>query len=253
MLPEVRALMDVQELDNEVLELKEQLAKYPVIWDEVKNRLAKAKEATERAVANEERHKRDRTRVEQRLRMFSDELRRNQAQQSTIKTTKEYEALNKQIEGLKMKISSLEEQGLELISKDGEVEEAVKTARAALKEIESVYLTEKSRIREQFNEKKGRLTGLETERARLAGKVDAAVLATYDRIFKRHPGSAIVPVRSTTQGTSRTGCCGGCQFRLVPNDLVQVHRAERMVTCPNCGRILSEDEDYQPEEHANAG
>lgn len=245
MLPEVRALMDVQELDNEVLELKEQLAKYPVIWDEVKNRLAKSKEACDRAEGNAERHKKERTRVEQRLRMFSDELRRNQAQQSVIKTTKEYEALNKQIEGLKAKISSLEEQGLDLISKDSDVEEAVKAAKAALKEVESVYLAEKGRIREQFNEKKGRLTGLETERARLASKVDAAILATYDRIFKRHPGSAIAPVRS--------GSCSGCQFRLVPNDLVQVHRKERMVTCPNCGRILSEDEDYTPEAHATAG
>ncbi len=245
MLPEVKTLLEIQILDQEVLELQDQVAKYPTIWEEVKQRAAKKKEAYDQAVKNRERHQKDRRRVEQNLRMYSEELRRSQTRHGVVKTAKEYEAINKQIESVKEKISDLETQGMQLIEKDADVEKAVEDTLAEFKKVEDFYKTEKERIRVQFKEKKARIAELEAEKDKIRGKADDRILSTYDRILKRHPGTVIAPVRS--------GSCSGCHFGLLPNDLVLVHKSEKVVHCPNCGRILSEDEDYVPEEHATVG
>ncbi len=240
MLPEVRLLLDIQEIDKEILELKDQLANYPTIWEGIKKQTAKRKDSHDKALKAKERNQKDRKRVEQKIRLFSDDLKRSQTQAATVKTTKEYEATNKQTEALKAKLAALEEQGLELIEKEPELDAELKETEKEFLEAKDLYDSEKTRIREQFNEKKSRVDELESEKAKMIAKIPQKALGAYDRLFKRHPGSVIVHVQS--------GSCGGCHFGLLPNDLVQVHRQERVVHCPNCGRILSEDVDYVPEE-----
>ncbi len=240
MLPEVKTLLDVQELDNEIIDLNSQIGKYPLIWEEVKKNFAAKKEAYDKAAKAKERHAKDRRRVEQKIRVFSEDLRRYQAQQHSVKTQKEYEAISKQIESLKEKINSQEELGMELIGKTESIDEDLEKAEAELKEAEEFYKAEKERIRGQFNEKKRRVEQLQKERDKVLNKTPDTVRTDYERLALMHPGSAAVPVRQ--------GSCSGCNFGLLPNDLVQVHRDERLVHCPNCGRILSHDLDYQPEE-----
>lgn len=240
MLADLKVLMDIQELDREVIELNGQIARYPVIWEDIKARLAKRKAGVGAAADNKDRHQKERKRVEQKIRLFMDDLRRFQSQQSTVKTAREYEALNKQVEGVKAKLTQLEEQAIQLMEKDEPLEKEVTGAEEELKKVEAFYIEEKTRIRGQFNEKKGRVAELEAERQSLLTRVEPEILAVYERINRRHPGSGVVGVRA--------GSCTGCHFQLLPNVLVDVHKGEKLTCCPNCDRILSADEDFVPQE-----
>ncbi|CAN5183750.1 zinc ribbon domain-containing protein [soil metagenome] len=242
MLPDVKLLLEIQEMDKEGLELTSQLALYPTIWDEVKKKLVAKKEAVGTAEANRERHQKERRRIEQKLRLYSDDMRRFQSQTSTVKTTKEFEAITKQIEGTKLKISQLEEQGIALMGKDETVETDITAAKSEHEKYEQFAKKEKERIRLQFNEKKERSGSVGKDKKGLVGNIDPDILANYERINKRHPGSAIVPARG--------GSCSGCHFSLLPNILIQLHRDERVAYCPNCGRIIAEDESFVPSEQA---
>jgi len=244
MHPDVKVLLDVQELDKEAIELNSALAQYPAIWEETKKKLQAKRDGIQRAEANLDRHQKERKRIEQKLRLFSDDLRKFEQQRQAIKTPKEYEAINKQVEGVKAKITQLEEQNLSLISRDEEVQNGVGLAKEEADKFEAFAKQEKERIRVQFNDKKARIANLESEKARVVAKIDPEVFALYERINKRHPGSAIVPVRSSGEGVMRHSSCTGCHFSLLPNVVVLVHRGETIVQCPNCGRILAYDEDY---------
>ncbi len=68
----------------------------------------------------------------------------------------------------------------------------------------------------------------EKERTKLTKKIDANVLAQYERIMRRYGGRVVVQVIREF--------CGGCYVRL-PSELVARCRTE-LVTCPNCGRFL---------------
>ncbi|MYF73975.1 MAG: hypothetical protein F4175_11535 [Gemmatimonadetes bacterium] len=53
----------------------------------------------------------------------------------------------------------------------------------------------------------------------------------YNRIRRVvRGGVAIVPVRK--------GACGGCYRQLSPQRLVEVRRADSIMRCENCGRLL---------------
>lgn len=238
MLRDLELLLDVQELDKEQITLNEQLALYPRIWEEVKKKLADARTSLTTAETEKENHLKERKRLEMKIRLLSEDLRKFQIQQNAIKTAKEYEAINKQIEGVKTKITATEEQALALIARDEAVAQAIVDAKKAIAKFEETYTKEKERIRVQFNEKKARVAKIDIEKKRIIERVDGEVYAAYERINRRHPGSAVMNVR--------TSSCQGCHFSLLPNVLVQLHRAERTVTCPNCDRLLAKDEDHVP-------
>jgi len=231
-------LLEVQELDKEIVELNSQLSKYPGIWEETKKNVVAKKTAIETAKEDYDKHHKERRRAEQKLRLFSDDLRRFQAQANLLKTAKEYEAINKQIEGTKQKMSQVEEQALALIGEDETMEKSVGVAEKVSSDFEAFAKKEKERIREQFAEKKARIAELEAEKKKLMKHVTPEIGAVYDRVMKRHPGSAVVTVRA--------GSCSGCHFSLLPNVLVNLHRGEKAVICPNCDRLLARDEDYNP-------
>jgi hypothetical protein len=256
---EIRFLLEVQTLDQEVIELNSQLARYPQIWDEVKQKLAQKKAAIEEAEKNKDRHAKERRRVEQKIRLFADDHRKYSAQLTAIKTQREFEAINRQIEQVKGKLTALEEQGVELLNNDETIEKGTEVATEEFNKFDAFAKVEKERIRVQFNTKKVRLTELEKAKAQIMAKISPEMIEIYERINRRHPGTAVVPVRSAHEDPNATrkaksvgkdavrpGACGGCHFGLLPDILVQVRREEKVVECPNCGRILSEDENHVP-------
>jgi predicted nucleic acid-binding Zn-ribbon protein len=244
MHPEVAQLLEVQILDREAIELQEQLNRYPGVWEQIKKKVGGLKAALEKAEGELDRHQKERKRIEQRLRLYTEDLRRNQAQQSKIKTPREYEAISKQIELLKTRISQLEEQGMSLLTKDDEVAKAVDVAKEAMKKGEELYHSEKNRIRGQFNEKKQRLDEIAAERARMVKEISPEAMEHYERINKRHPGSAIASVRG--------GSCTGCNFQLLSGVRIAMHSSDEIKSCETCDRILSHDEDYVPVEQQSA-
>jgi predicted nucleic acid-binding Zn-ribbon protein len=268
---EIRLLLEVQALDQEAIELNSQLSRYPQIWDEVKKQLAEKKAAIEEAHKNHDRHQKERRRVEQKIRLFADDHRKYATQLNSLKTQREHEAVQRQIEQVKAKLTQLEEQGLELLESDERIEKAASIATEEYNKYEAFAKIEKERIRKQFNDKKARLADVENAKAKVVSKLSAELLVIYERITKRHPGTAVVAVRSAPDAGMpapkarrvskskagepvveapvantpvKPGSCGGCHFSLLPEILVQVRREDMVVTCPNCGRLLSEDENF---------
>ena len=239
MYPEVQALLELQELDRERIELQDQLNQYPGIWEEVKSSLRARQEEYDRAEAAAANYQGDRRRIEQELRLSSEKLKKYQAQQMQVKTSKEFGAISNQIEALRKNIARLEEQGLELINREQEIKDRKVATEASLHEAKTEARTERERIRVQVNEKKKRLTALEKERGRVAGRVDGEALRLYERIRGRWPMDPVVSVRN--------GSCMGCHFAILPNALVALHKESAIEMCENCGRILSEDETYLAE------
>lgn len=240
MHPEVERLIEIQEVDVELLELQEQLNLYPSIWEGMKAKLREKNEALEKAKAAEADHQAERSRIERELRTSSERLKTYQHQQMLVKTSKELTAITNQIETLKKNIGELEAEGTALIELDEGIAADIASAEQALNELKSEAREERERIRKQVASKKERIGQLQAARAKLVARVDPQALTTYDFVRKRWPKDPVVPVRQ--------GSCTGCHYALLPNPLVAVHQAQTIVTCDNCGRILSHDETFESED-----
>jgi predicted nucleic acid-binding Zn-ribbon protein len=66
-------------------------------------------------------------------------------------------------------------------------------------------------------------------------KVDARLLASYDRIRKNYRnGLSVVPVERDA--------CGGCFNAIPPQRQSEIKQRKKIIVCENCGRILVDND-----------
>ncbi len=249
MVPDVRQMLEIQEIDKELIELKAQIARYPVVWEQTKSKLAAAKKRLDDAKSALDNHHLDRRRIEKALREQTDLLRKYQVQTNMVKSQKELTALSTQIEGIRARISQLEREGLDELEREPLLKEEVAKAEAAWAEVEAAARTERSRIKSQMADKKAAVEALEARRTALFAGLPDKSRQLYERINRRHPGSAVVPVVRREEKAAKKGSpdaykfsCGGCNFEVLHHARAAVHKGDTIQTCDSCGRILSHDE-----------
>lgn len=155
--------------------------------------------------------------------------KRLEGQQFQIKTNDAYTALLHEIERAQRAISECETRLLEGM-------DAIESARAACAVAENAGRESARRLEtegqtldareKQLGEDLGRLRAA---RLGVVAQSDPKLIEHYERIAtRRRP--AVVRIRGTL--------CLGCRVDIPPQQCIEIQRAERIITCGNCQRIL---------------
>lgn len=83
---------------------------------------------------------------------------------------------------------------------------------------------------EHYKTLEERMSGYEKESLELKSGLDPKSISQYDRVVSRYAGEALAKI----DGVS----CTGCYCSLGPQILVKVSRANDLIMCQSCGRIL---------------
>jgi predicted nucleic acid-binding Zn-ribbon protein len=75
------------------------------------------------------------------------------------------------------------------------------------------------------------------ERSELLEKFDNKILTFYEKIKRWAKDSAVVPVKKQA--------CYGCYMKINDKTYAEVIKAEEIVNCPHCGRILYKEDETQ--------
>ena len=75
------------------------------------------------------------------------------------------------------------------------------------------------------------------ERSELLEKFDNKILTFYEKIKRWAKDSAVVPVKKQA--------CYGCYMKINDKTYAEVIKAEEIVNCPHCGRILYKEDEAQ--------
>ena len=75
------------------------------------------------------------------------------------------------------------------------------------------------------------------ERSELLEKFDNKILTFYEKIKRWAKDSAVVPVKKQA--------CYGCYMKINDKTYAEVIKAEEIVNCPHCGRILYKEDEEQ--------
>jgi predicted nucleic acid-binding Zn-ribbon protein len=164
--------------------------------------------------------------VEQRASSLDDTLR------SPGSATRDAQAIIHEIDQLRAQAAELEESGLALLEqRDALLAEQAQNQRA-LDEIAVEAPTLLAALAAAEGDGGKQLAALEAERASAAAEVDAALLATYERLRTRLGGIAVARVHG--------GVCTGCHLSLSAQDLDRFNRLApgEHATCEECGRVL---------------
>lgn len=230
MLADLERLVELQRLDSEIAEVEAAAAAIPGVIRRIEEQLMKAKAALDAVTAETDRMTKLRRQQERELEEVTDQLKKRQSRLFEIKTNQEYSAVLKEIEGLKHKVSVLEEAILVLLDQIEVELKARAEEERRVRSSEAEALRDTQRKEAELRQLRGRLSELQGARKGRSKNVESSLLQQYLRLLKSRAGLAVAPVRD--------GSCEGCHVALTPQLYNEVRRNEEILTCERCGRIL---------------
>ena len=232
MHPAIPRLIDLQVVDHHIAAVRAEMDSFPkrILEADAKlsgarNAVAAAKEANTKGVA-------ERKKLEFDVQQWKDRARKYRDQSGAVKTNEAYKALQHEIANAEAEVAKAEDRQLEVMMAGEEAERRVRKAEADLKEGEQVINAERKEIQSLNAVKKKELDAALAERERTIAPVPQDMRDLYERIAKRHHGTALAEARD--------GQCRGCGMRVLPHILQQLRQDanEEVFRCESCGLIL---------------
>jgi uncharacterized protein len=229
-------LIDLQRVDHLIAGLRAELDAFPKRLKDAEIKLSTAKAAVASAKEAVTGKQKERKKFELDVQQWKDRAQKYRDQSGAVKTNEAYKALQHEIANAEAEVAKAEDAELEVMMAADEAERKVRSTEAQLREDEAAVGREKKEIEGLQTEKTKRLSELLAEREKTIAPVPQDLRDLYDRIAKRHRGSAMAEVRD--------GQCRGCGMRVLPHTLQELRRDpnEEIYRCESCGMILHTNE-----------
>ena len=231
MRPEIVSLLQIQQRDTRLQELRQQLQRIPREQDLARDRLAHDQQAVETAKTAVQNNEIAIKNLEIEIGTRKETLQRLKQQQFETRKNEEYRALGHEAERYEKEVDTFETRELELMEESDRLRNELEAARSALDTIRNAVEAEIATHSERAAAFSGEISRLEHERAELARPVDPDLFSLYERLLKLRGAPVVVTLSESRQ-------CGGCHVRVTPATMVRVQNARELVQCENCGRIL---------------
>lgn len=225
-------LLEVQNLDKHLNELRMRLAEFPKRLRALEARLAAAKTEIDRTKTARHATLKDRKKYELDVEQWRERAAKYKDQMYQVKTNEAYKALQHEVQMAEDEIRKAEDRLLEQMVSSEEYDAKVKASEKALKEVEEAVGAERLEIDSEKVLAEKDLNELNASRARLVAELPEDLLDHYERIAKKHDGIALAEVRGEK--------CTACGMRVRPHVFQEMRRPEskEMFHCETCTRIL---------------
>lgn len=230
MLPDLERLIRLQQIDSFLEGARRRVADHPALAQALDTKLAAAHEALAAAKQRVAENRAARATVEKDLAMIQGRLSKFRDQLMEVKTNKEYQAMQKEIEVAQHDVRRLEDKILERMVEADDLAAGVKTAEGGLAKDQAAVAAERTKLEQETERLRKEIETVTRERAEMVGQVTPSVLATYDTLIKGRRGLAVVEARDYL--------CTACHVRLRPQVFNEIRRGDTIHQCGSCQRIL---------------
>ncbi|MCD4652664.1 hypothetical protein K8T06_01875, partial [bacterium] len=146
-----------------------------------------------------------------------------------LKSNREYQALNKEIELLDKKISESETDIIERMESIDNAEIEQKEAEIYLKKEETRVGLQKATVEKELKEETRRLIEAETVYSKEHGNLDESLRDNFDRLVRKNS-------RGVAELNGRN--CGNCFVKVRPQIAASAMGNTEILTCDTCGVYL---------------
>ncbi len=241
MKEEMERLIDLQQIDSEIAgfdkaiaKCEDELAKREQSIEQKQEKLAtlqaKIERLSEKQKENQEEHEQATARVKDR-----------QNKMLLVQTSREHQALLKEIEENKKLAKDTEERALQFIEQLEQLEVEAKGLNNQCKGEQDLLKKEQQSSAKEIKRLATAKKSIEGERAAKVAAVQPNYIQRYTKLIDRRSGLAVVAVQDSI--------CLGCHMTLPPQQVNEVMNGDKLNICPTCQRILyfREEEDAQEE------
>ena len=240
MLPELKRLVDLQELDKVIMEVTQSLERLP---EELRaeNAVLEGLQAEYEAQTQElENLKKQKLETEKEVAEMEEGIKSSRQRLMEIKSNIEYKAMLKEIAFKEDQRDQKETRVLELLELMEGQNQSIAEQTQRLQDQRELVSNRTGEVEAEVAKLKGELAVLEKQRKELRKGVPAQLLKRYEFIRQRRNGTAISPVTE--------GVCFGCHMNILPQQFIDLQKGVEIIQCPHCQRILYWQEEEVLEE-----
>lgn len=228
----LQELLELQNLDAQLREVRDHLSTFPKKLAEVDARVASAKTELDTSKAAQVEAIHGRKKYELDVEQWKERVRKYKEQTAQVKTNEAYKALQHEVQTAEAEIAKAEDRLLEQMVAAEEYDRRVKTSDRLLKEVQEVARGARAKIETDRGALEKEMAELNAKRSQLVSGVPENLLDHYERIMKKHNGLALAEVRDEK--------CTACGMRVRPHVFQEMRRrgSDEMFHCETCTRIL---------------
>ncbi|MBI1765930.1 MAG: hypothetical protein HYR56_31380 [Acidobacteria bacterium] len=227
---ELSQLISLQETDLDIRRLIEEIAALPSRQEQVERQFADANREFHDLHAEYEAAKAKRRSTEadleaeqQKHQKFKDDLMK-------ARNEREYTTALREIDVTKKTISALETEILKLMEQVEKLEAQVQERTPAMAARRVEVDKEIAEIAASAVASEQKLKALQTERQQLFNTLGSEAKSTYQRLSRMRNGIVLAEARDYS--------CLSCRMKIRPQVFSDIKRAQVIITCESCGRIL---------------
>ena len=223
-------LIKLQEIDHRLLEIKEFMGDLPLTVENLEKELDaleidnKAKEIRINEIDKESRH------FEREIEGMNTKMVKHKDQLYLVKSNKEYDSLNYEIDHIKTSISEFETQLLNIMEEKEKLEENIKLNSGKIESITKKLSENKIELNSVMDETKSEKYNLEENRNDLFKNIEPIKLNAYEKIRQSREGAGMVSIIGKA--------CGGCYSQLPPQIVIEIKKNIEIISCPSCSIML---------------
>ena len=223
-------LIELQEVDKRLDELRAERGDLPLIVEELKSKLDAKKVESDKCKEGIKAAK-----IKQReLEVSIDELKskydKYEEQLYQVKTNREYDAITLETETVKQQWDEAKKEIEETQISILENESRQKEINEELKKLENEFEDNTVELNTKMNETAEEENLLQQERDIIIKKSNPEIIKTYELVRQARSGQGIANIQGNV--------CGGCFSYIPPQKIVEVKKMKEIYTCEFCGRIL---------------
>ncbi len=242
MNPNLAKLIDLNTLDAQTIELKEQLSRIPKQIKDGRDKLDGEKKDLNEANAALDVLIKKRKELEQNVVTENDHMAKVKTKLPDVKTNKEYTAILTEVEGVKKKISAWEDEELELMQATDDKEKEIPGLKKIFQDDEAEFNAYKTKKEAEQARIEGELSALKARKQELLQAIEPKLAKRYEKLIEYHDNYAVVALDGDV--------CLGCHQWVLPQTAVEVRKGETIFECNHCNRILYAQPEPEPQDSA---
>jgi len=167
---------------------------------------------------------------EDKLKKGHENLKKAKERLSEVKTNKEYQSMLKEIEGIDLKNSEIEDEVLVLLEKIDQIKVGVQIKEREFDLCRQEYEVKKKQIEDDLRSLDDQFSVCQQTSQDLKKQVHSDIIKRYESIKNIRNGLAVVLVWKEI--------CHGCHMNIPPQMYIELQRDADIRYCPQCNRII---------------
>ncbi len=228
--PRLVSILELQEAMAAQKEIEDEYEEIPRRRDEINSTLSSVQQEIDNAATRMKEHQVEQKSTDLELKQGQEARVKKEAQLFSIKSPKELQAVQSEIENLDRKNSRLEEKSLELMDKIETEKKHLAEKKQEWEKKEKEFEEELKELDEKEQSLSARLDEAKNQSQDIANRLSPNLYQRFLRVFKGRNGVAVA--------SANDGHCGACNVQLTPRLMQMAKRGQDIVQCEGCSRFL---------------